>query len=603
MTNTPGSFEEHRLLAELGWVRSLALRLVRDGDAADDIAQQTYLNALERPPRHARRGPSLRAWLARVTRSVARTRARSEHRRSRREAEAARPERDERDLIEAVSVRRDVVAGVLELAEPYRSTLLRYHFEERSAAEIARLSGVADEVVRQRLVRGRALLRRRLESSYGEDGWRRALLLVIERDEPATPPRSLRRSPWPWLAAGCAGVFWLASVRDDPGAAVEVPDDYAFVPPGLVPPTPAAARREGLARWLTLPAPAPLESGTEATPARTASLLPSGGLGPEDELATRLSDDVGFAVFEPRPLEALERSLRRDTSEHSGHPRALVDGVAIYAALYEDGETGERKPCRVVRMPMAEGNTEERLVVVVADGRAQTAGLWGRREFDDDPDLRWVVFLQQLMSVQKQGAVLTLEQPSGAENRAWLQELEGQGTRESRLARAIVLQRVTMAGNAMARRGRELLESRGQRPPLDWYPRQAERMRLLARLSPDLEPVLGANGAATHASLAGSAAAAMEAYGEALARDSATGIADGQDRLGAACSVCHQTLGDDGEVPFFDAFEPFDRELDLRRGLAQVELGLHAAPGDDGVLSRKVAAAFRAALLLANEAP
>ena len=55
-----------RLLANAGWVKALAFRLVSDEAAADDLAQETWLRALERPPRDAATVRSLRAWLARV---------------------------------------------------------------------------------------------------------------------------------------------------------------------------------------------------------------------------------------------------------------------------------------------------------------------------------------------------------------------------------------------------------------------------------------------------------------------------------------------------------------------------------------------------------
>ena len=45
------ALSEESLLAELGWVRQLALSLVRDPAVADDVAQEAYLLARERPPR------------------------------------------------------------------------------------------------------------------------------------------------------------------------------------------------------------------------------------------------------------------------------------------------------------------------------------------------------------------------------------------------------------------------------------------------------------------------------------------------------------------------------------------------------------------------
>ena len=40
-------FSEHQLLAQRGWVRSLARTLVREWDQAADLEQEAYLAALE----------------------------------------------------------------------------------------------------------------------------------------------------------------------------------------------------------------------------------------------------------------------------------------------------------------------------------------------------------------------------------------------------------------------------------------------------------------------------------------------------------------------------------------------------------------------------
>ena len=67
------------LLAHDAWIRSLACRLVRDEHAAQDVVQDAWMEALEKPPRKP--GP-LRSWMRRVVRSYALMHHRSEaHRR------------------------------------------------------------------------------------------------------------------------------------------------------------------------------------------------------------------------------------------------------------------------------------------------------------------------------------------------------------------------------------------------------------------------------------------------------------------------------------------------------------------------------------------
>lgn len=70
------------LLVHAGWLRALALRLVRDHDDADDLVQDTWVATLHRTPE---RSESERSWLAKVMLNRLRMRARSEGRRIARE--------------------------------------------------------------------------------------------------------------------------------------------------------------------------------------------------------------------------------------------------------------------------------------------------------------------------------------------------------------------------------------------------------------------------------------------------------------------------------------------------------------------------------------
>src|SRR5688572_5621324 len=76
--------ELHRHGAAL---RALAIELVRDANVADDVVQDVWLAALQRPPRHH---DSLGGWLATALRNVARGRQRKQRRRAAHEAERAR---------------------------------------------------------------------------------------------------------------------------------------------------------------------------------------------------------------------------------------------------------------------------------------------------------------------------------------------------------------------------------------------------------------------------------------------------------------------------------------------------------------------------------
>jgi len=77
------------LLSHQTFLRRLAIDLV--GKDADDLVQDVWQRALERPPHH---GHQLRGWLARVARNLAADRWRGEARRTEREelASCALPE-------------------------------------------------------------------------------------------------------------------------------------------------------------------------------------------------------------------------------------------------------------------------------------------------------------------------------------------------------------------------------------------------------------------------------------------------------------------------------------------------------------------------------
>jgi len=155
------------LLEHQTWLAGLIHHLLgtRAPADADDVLQETWVRALSQPP--ARCG-SMRGWLGRVAGNVVRDRWRRERARARREKGASRAEAVEppNAAVRAERVRL-VITAVLELDEPYRSTLLARFFDNLSAAEIARREGVPAATVRSRVARGLALLRARLEREFG----------------------------------------------------------------------------------------------------------------------------------------------------------------------------------------------------------------------------------------------------------------------------------------------------------------------------------------------------------------------------------------------------------------------------------------------------
>lgn len=170
------------LLAQRAWVRALAVALVGRADA-DDLEQEAWLAALERPPGDE----APRAWLATVLRRTASRMRRTLSRRAARERVAARPEATgaAADLVALAETHERVVRAVLALPEPYRSTILLRFFEGLSPPEIARRTGAPVDTVKARLRRGLARLRTELPE---DRAWSVALLaLAMTRRPPSLP--------------------------------------------------------------------------------------------------------------------------------------------------------------------------------------------------------------------------------------------------------------------------------------------------------------------------------------------------------------------------------------------------------------------------------
>ena len=150
------------LLDHAGWVRNLARKLVGDPNLADDLVQETWVKALQRPPT----GGNLRAWLASVLRNIVRQRHRADTRRQRYETAGSSAESvpATSDLVEQVATEKHIVEGVLGLDEPYRTAVLMRFYEDLPPRKIAASLGVPVSTVHTRITRGLEKLRSRLDS-------------------------------------------------------------------------------------------------------------------------------------------------------------------------------------------------------------------------------------------------------------------------------------------------------------------------------------------------------------------------------------------------------------------------------------------------------
>jgi RNA polymerase sigma-70 factor (ECF subfamily) len=176
----PGSRPDdlRRLLENGTWVRRLAARLLWDESLTDDILQEVWITALERPPS---KPAALRAWLRTVVRSLClrANRALGRRKRIERGTERAAEVPSAEEVEDRLESQRRLLEAVLSLGEPYRSVIHLHFYEGLKLVEIARLRGISDSTVRTQLFRGLAELRERLARDLGGRGGMRTSLLAL----------------------------------------------------------------------------------------------------------------------------------------------------------------------------------------------------------------------------------------------------------------------------------------------------------------------------------------------------------------------------------------------------------------------------------------
>ncbi len=170
------SLDPDQLVVHHAWMRRLARSLVIDDSEADDVVQEAWLKAAEKPPD---KPAALGAWLATVVRNAAKQLARGESRRDRREVAVAKAEAlpSTSELVARAESRRILLDATLALSEPGRSTVLLRFFEGLPPREIAKRQGVPVETVRSRVRRALGEMRVSLDATHGGD--RRAWALVL----------------------------------------------------------------------------------------------------------------------------------------------------------------------------------------------------------------------------------------------------------------------------------------------------------------------------------------------------------------------------------------------------------------------------------------
>ena len=162
-------------------LRELARQLVSNPDQADDVIQETFVDALRRTPDRDR---NANGWLRRLLRIHAQKADQRE--RERRTIECALPESLCDPGSESTEHRkrtflRQLAVELRTLRDPYRSALTARFLEGRMPLDLARREGVSVRTINTRIARGLALLRDRVVRRKGGPTWGLAGLLGLRR--------------------------------------------------------------------------------------------------------------------------------------------------------------------------------------------------------------------------------------------------------------------------------------------------------------------------------------------------------------------------------------------------------------------------------------
>ena len=164
-------------------VYRLALRLMRNEAEAEDVTQDTFLNAFKAIDRFDGRA-ELRTWLYRIAYNAALMRLRRPKPELLPVDEASEPEngtpvpqqlfdwsRLPEQELERAELRAQMEGAIRELPEKLRAVFVMRELEDLSTEETAKALGIKIEVVKTRLHRARLWLRERLSAYLASETW------------------------------------------------------------------------------------------------------------------------------------------------------------------------------------------------------------------------------------------------------------------------------------------------------------------------------------------------------------------------------------------------------------------------------------------------
>ena len=271
------------LLGEAGWAQRLGRALAADSHAGEDAVQDTWVAALEG---RMHRDAVARRWMAKVARNFTRSGRRKERAVRHAERQAARPESSDSgpaEIVARAELLQKVSAAVLELREPYRSTLLMRYLDGLSAEEIARRQEVSGSTVRNRLRRGLAQARAKLSGrneTWSEAwaallAWRPSLelteVLTVTKGTKIAVAGALVLTAGVWMWSGIDAPRTAVEAEAESGRTLRGALDEPAVAEDAVDPAPAERERTEVAA--AVPVEAPRAALAPSTPAEAGVFL------------------------------------------------------------------------------------------------------------------------------------------------------------------------------------------------------------------------------------------------------------------------------------------------------------------------------------------
>lgn len=144
-------------------VFAIALRMMRDRDAALDATQETFLTLYRKADRFHRQS-AFSTWLYRVTINTCYDLLRKQKRRRADPLPETNdpPDQHSQDELGSVELRPDLVRALESLPEDFRTAVVLSDFEGHSLETVAEILEVPIGTVKSRIFRGRRLLAQKL---------------------------------------------------------------------------------------------------------------------------------------------------------------------------------------------------------------------------------------------------------------------------------------------------------------------------------------------------------------------------------------------------------------------------------------------------------